>query len=314
VTSDLVQGDAAVLPGPLAEPRIPATGSAARAAALIRAARPRQWVKNSLVAAAPLAAGSWLHPRVVAGTALAFVAFTLTAAGCYLVNDVQDAPRDRLHPVKRLRPVASGDLPASWAAAAGLLLVAAGPLVAVAGGRGWLAALVAVYAATTLVYSAGAKAVPVVETVLIASGFVLRPLAGAAASGVPPSGWFLGACCCGALMVVAGKRLAELRLPAAAAHRRVLARYRPAVVRVARTAAAAALLGCYIGWAVARRRMELPTAVVSSVAVIAAVVRYGVLADRGASGQPERLLVRDRILAACAVVWLGSFLLLPLAG
>jgi decaprenyl-phosphate phosphoribosyltransferase len=285
---------------------------AALALPLLRGTRPRQWVKGGLVAAAPLAAGSWTREAVLLGTLLAFLACTLTAAGSYLINDVQDATRDRAHPVKRRRPVAAGELPAGVAVVVGGVLVCAGPLVALAFGRYELAALVAGYAALTTAYSSALKALPVVEMLVVTAGFVIRPLAGAAASGVQPSAWFLAAICCGALMVVTGKRLAELRLPTPEVHRRVLARYRPALVTAGRHVAAAGLLGCYLGWAATRRRAELPTAVASTVAVLLAVIRYSLLADRGRAGQPERLLMKDRLLALCALVWLASFLVLPL--
>ena len=124
--------------------------------ALWRAVRPTQWVKNALVLAAPGAAGVLFHPQVLVGCALAAVAITAVASGCYLINDVRDRELDRAHPRKRLRPVASGELPVRLALTGATVLMLTGLLVAAAGPP-LLVALVASYAMLTLSYSAGVK-------------------------------------------------------------------------------------------------------------------------------------------------------------
>jgi decaprenyl-phosphate phosphoribosyltransferase len=91
--------------------------TARRISAPIRAMRPRQWTKNVLVATAPLAAGQLLHPSVLGGVGLAFVSFCLVSAAVYLLNDVRDVAEDRLHPKKRLRPIAAGELSPGFALA-----------------------------------------------------------------------------------------------------------------------------------------------------------------------------------------------------
>src|SRR6478735_1769346 len=135
--------------------------------------RPRQWVKNLLVLAAPLAAGEFLTARVAAATLLAFVAFCLMSSAVYLVNDVCDREADALHPIKRRRPVAAGELSVGLAlVAAGLLALAA---VAIAVTAHWqLGLLVAGYGALNVAYSLWLKHEPVLDLAVVTTGFVMR--------------------------------------------------------------------------------------------------------------------------------------------
>src|SRR4051794_35835061 len=130
------------------------------AAALVRAMRPRQWVKNLLVVAAPLAAGKIDDRDVIAATLLALVSFCCASSSVYLVNDIFDREADRQHPTKRLRPIASGALPVPVAVAGAVVLAVAALVV------GWvadpaLAALVAAYLVLQLLYAVRLKHEPV---------------------------------------------------------------------------------------------------------------------------------------------------------
>lgn len=282
----------------------------ASAAALAQAMRPKQWIKNGLVVAAPFAGGVLLRPHVLAGAAVAVVVFTMGAAGGYLINDVQDAASDRLHPDKCNRPVASGALGSGTAVVAGALLLVAAPLTALAVDREMLAFLVLVYSGVTLAYTAGLKRVPVVELVLLAGGFVLRPLAGAMATGVHPSGWFLLVCCLGALTVAAGKRQAELsRLgDGAATHRRVLARYSPGGMQLLRWSALPLMLTAYCGWAWTRATLgDRVFGLLSVVPLAAAMLRLGALNDAGAGDAPESVLLHDSGVQLAALGWVALF-------
>ncbi len=176
---------------------------------LLRALRPRQWPKNLLVFAAPMAAGDLVHPRVLGLAVLAFVSFTLAAASTYLLNDVMDATADRLHPDKRLRPVAAGTLSARTAVRMAVVGAVLAAVTAALHGRR-AADGDADVQRTTLAYAHSLKRVAGVEIVIVASGFVLRPLAGAFATGDAPSAWFLAVCCLSAIALTIGKRLAEL--------------------------------------------------------------------------------------------------------
>lgn len=280
--------------------------------ALVRAARPRQWVKNLLVVAAPLAAGVLGRPQVVGRTAVAVVAFTCAAAGCYLGNDVWDVAADRVHPKKRQRPVASGALPARTAVLAGLVLVAAAIGLAVFLATWQLAVVLACYVTLTGAYTVRLKEIAVIELAVVASGFVLRAVAGAAAVRVPVSQWFLIVTSFGALFLVLGKRYAEVSGlgSGAAGHRRVLAEYPAPYLRHMRDVAAAVTLLAYCLWAFERAaaiHQRWPFYQLSIVPVTLGLLRYALLLERGQGGAPEDVLLSDRTLAVTVLVWAALF-------
>ena len=246
---------------------------------------------------------------MLASAAVALISFTLIASAVYLVNDVCDQERDRLHPRKRLRPIASGRLPRSWAIRGAACAVAAGFGLAAATHQGELAWVLAGYLGISLAYSVWLKNLPVVELLIVAYGFVWRPVAGAEATGIAASGWFLAVCCFAALAVAIGKRYSEItRLDnAATQHRRSLRAYRPAALRVARRVASLATVACYCGWAVSRRAgLPMTVALVSALPLAAALDRYGGCNERGLGGAPEDLIA-DRPLQIAGVVWLALF-------
>lgn len=186
---------------------------------LFKALRPRQWVKNLLVFLPLLFAVdlAWspdnpaaLWPNL-ARAGLLCIAFCVASAAVYLVNDLADRESDRRHPVKSRRPIASGDVGVGVAAGAALLLAAVG----LAGfyWLGWQLALIgAIYLALNLGYSCGLKQLPPVDVLLVASGYVLRTVAGAITVGVAPSPWLYAVTAAGALFLVMGRRYAEYRL------------------------------------------------------------------------------------------------------
>jgi decaprenyl-phosphate phosphoribosyltransferase len=289
----------------------PAAGpmSGRRLRAIIRTSRPRQWPKNLLVAAAPLAGGVLGQPGALARTAGAGTAFLLAAAAVYAVNDVADADRDRAHPVKRSRPVAAGELPArhalGLAAGCAVLALAAGPAI----GAPLLSAAVAGYLAISFGYSLGLKHVPGVETALVASGFLLRVLGGAAATRVEPSGWFLLVCSAGALGVAIAKRHTEhLTLDGdARRHRPVLRSYSAPVLRLSQHAAAALMIACYLQWAWGEPGGVRPWHLVSAIPLAAALSRFAVLTGRRTVRPVEDMIARDGVMLACEAAWLSLF-------
>jgi len=182
---------------------------------LIKAMRPRQWVKNLLVLIAPVAAfGSDVqfdYREVAIKVLIAFVAFSLAASSVYLVNDARDVEADRQHPTKRFRPIAAGVVP-EWLAycVAAVLGVAA---LAIA----WLATpnltvVIAIYIAMQLAYCFGLKHQPVLDICIVASAYLIRAIAGGAAASIPLSQWFLLGMTFASLFMVGGKRYAELQL------------------------------------------------------------------------------------------------------
>jgi len=277
---------------------------------LLRAMRPRQWPKNILVLAAPAAAGVAHQPQEALETGLAVLAFILASSGVYLANDVLDIAADRAHPAKRYRPVASGELPAREALLAAVVLLAGGLVVAAL--PAWqLLAVVALYEAVQLMYCLGLKRLPLVELVSVASGFLLRAVAGAAATGVGLTTWFVAAIGFGSLFVVAGKRSAELLLAedATAAIRPVLAGYSSSYLRFVWTLSAAVLVTTYALWAAVGGQAALTGwAVVSVLPFTAAVLWYAVKVDAGTAGEPEEIFLHDRVMQLLLIAWAACFM------
>lgn len=228
------------------------TPSGSRATALVRSLRPLQWAKNAFVLA-PLVFGKELDdPASLAAAGLAFAAFCAASSAVYLVNDVQDRESDRLHPLKRLRPVASGALPVPVALGAAALLLVAVAALGVPLGAGFLA-VVAIYALLNFGYSAGLKNVVILDVMIVAVGFVLRVLAGGLAIGVAVSSWLLLCTIFLALFLAFSKRRHELVLLAddARGQRRVLDHYSPAFLDQMINVVTASSVVCYALYAVA---------------------------------------------------------------
>lgn len=277
---------------------------------LVRAARPRQWVKNLLVFIAPLAAATVDRWSVVGDAAIAFACFCLAASGTYLVNDSVDAEADRLHPVKRERPIASGLVPVPLALSAAGILMAGGLALAYAV-NGWrLAVVIATYLAISLSYTLYLKRVPVVELAAVASGFVLRAVAGGVATDLRLSSWFLIVISFGALFVVTGKRNAEHRRlgEAGRQHRAVLASYTATFLQSAATLSAGVTVTAYCLWAfehvVAAKAGGDVWLKLSIVPVVIAILHVLLLLDRGEGGEPEDLVLRDRLVQVLGATWL----------
>jgi decaprenyl-phosphate phosphoribosyltransferase len=280
-------------------------------AAAVETARPRQWPKNLLVFAAPLAGASLGRDDGLGYALVAAAVFTAAAAAVYFVNDVADAERDRQHPVKRLRPVASGRLPRAHALALAAVGMLAAEAVSLWIGETTLAVLVGAYAALSVLYTLVLKHIPVVELLFVASGFVLRALGGASATRVPPSGWFLAVCSLGALMVATAKRFTELSLlgPAAATHRPVMRWYTPAGLRVSQRVASVVMVTAYLLWAYGQDGTWTRVAhLVSALPLAAALLRFDWLTGHKPARPVEDLIARDRVMVSCELCWLLLFI------
>jgi decaprenyl-phosphate phosphoribosyltransferase len=304
-------------PTPAAQVSEPRTATAARLAApvrwlwaLVQCTRPRQWPKNLLVFAAPLAGGTVGRDDGFLYALAAAAAFIAASSAVYLVNDAVDAERDRRHPYKKFRPIASGRLAGAHAVALavvfGLAALGAGFVI----GEPLLSATIAAYLAISFLYSAGLKHVPYLELGSVASGFVLRVLGGAAATHVPPSGWFLLVCSLGALMVAIAKRYTELTVLGAdaAQHRPAMRGYSASALRRAQRLVSAGMILCYVLWAATEpdpwvRAWHLA----SSVALAAALVRFDRLTARATSKPVEDLIARDPLMVASELAWLVLF-------
>lgn len=285
----------------------------AQARALLTLSRPRQWVKNVLVVAAPIAAGRITEPETLQRSLLAIVLFTLMASGVYWINDALDASADRMHPTKRRRPVAARTVGVRAALVGGSLLQAVALILAWIAVNPALAAVLGCYALLQLSYSLQIKRVPVAELMVVASGFVIRALAGGVATNIMLSEWFLIVTSFGALFVVAGKRYAESLAMGdlAGEHRMVLDAYPRAFLQQVVGVCLAVTLLAYCLWAF-RASTVVPTpnlwVALSVVPVTLIALRYLLLVAAGRSGEPEDLLLRDRVIGLGAVLTVAMVL------
>ncbi|MFG2757662.1 decaprenyl-phosphate phosphoribosyltransferase [Streptomyces wuyuanensis] len=280
---------------------------------LVRTARPRQWIKNVLVAAAPAAAGELVSRQTALQLGVVFVLFTAAAAAVYLINDARDAEADRAHPVKCRRPVASGDVPVPVAYTAGVLLAVAATAAAALLCNAMTAALLTAYVVMQVAYCVRLKHVLVVDLAVVTTGFLMRAMIGGVALSIPLSRWFLITTGFGALFMVAAKRYSEaVEMEGSdGATRALLTSYTTGYLRfVWQLAAGVAVLG-YCLWALEGGGTAdgslLPWRQLSMIAFILAVLRYAVFADRGSAGAPEDVVLRDRPLAVIGLAWLAIY-------
>ncbi|HEY8525531.1 MAG TPA: decaprenyl-phosphate phosphoribosyltransferase [Acidimicrobiales bacterium] len=282
------------------------------AAGLLRLARPKQWAKNVLVFAAPGAAGVLDNGQFFLDSIVAFVGFCLAASGTYFINDARDVEADRLHPTKRRRPVAAGVVPVPVAYAGGVALIAGAVALSFAA-SGALALTVLGYVALTTAYSTVLKQVAVVDLVAVAAGFVLRAVAGAAATDVPISDWFFIVTSFGSLFMVSGKRAAEASEmgDGASGFRSVLGAYSASYTAYLRSVTSGAVLVAYCLWAFEKQDLstaEIPWYQFSILPFVMAVLRYALVLDQGTKGSaPEDIVLGDRALQIIGVAWAVVF-------
>jgi decaprenyl-phosphate phosphoribosyltransferase len=278
---------------------------------LIKAVRPRQWVKNLLVLAAPVAAfGSGVrydYREVAVKVLIAFVAVSLAASTVYLVNDARDVEADRQHPTKRFRPIAAGVVPEWLAYCVALVLGIAALAVS------WLATpnltlVVAIYIVIQLAYCFGLKHQAVLDICIVSSGFLLRAIAGGVAANIPLSQWFLLVMAFGSLFMAAGKRYAEIQLAerTGAKIRKSLESYTASYLRFVWTLSATAMIVCYSLWAFERDGANASWYAVTIVPITIAMLRYAVDVDGGMAGEPEEIALKDRVLQLLFLAWIGT--------
>jgi 4-hydroxybenzoate polyprenyltransferase len=304
---------------------LPADQARAQGAAvlveLLRTMRPKEWIKNTWVFAAIVFSDQqlWQRPGPVLTVLAAFALFCMAASAIYLLNDLVDIEKDRAHPKKRTRPLASGRLsPRVAAAAAGLLLAASLPLafaLDLAPASGGAAdvnfgvALVAYVLIQGVAYSYYLKNVVIMDIFTIAAGFVLRAVAGAMVIDIAITHWLL--VCMGllALFIGVSKRRAELVLlqDGAGSHRRILEEYSLPLIDQMTSIITAATIIAYTLFTTTAPTLPLqpfPVMLVTVPVVLYALFRYLYLMHRqGGGGSPADLVLRDVPLAASIVLW-----------
>ncbi len=283
-----------------------------RGPALLRLARPHQWSKNLLLLA-PLIFGRRLFFfRDDAVVLLGVVAFCALASFAYALNDIIDREADRLNPEKRHRPIAAGDVSVGSATRFAVLLAAVGIALSIAlGGAFFL--IVLAYLALQFTYSLWAKRIVILDVIAVSAGFVIRAYAGGAAIGVDVSPWLVFITFSLALFLALARRRHELAIlgGGAAAHRGALAHYNIRLIDQMLAIVAGTTLVGYMTYTASfeieakfgARYHHLAVLTVPYVAF--GILRYLYLIDqRNEGGDPTRLLLDDRPLLICMILWI----------
>lgn len=293
---------------------------------IFKTARPLHWVKNFSLFAAILLTNTLLIPHYQKLVLLAFVAFCLATSASYIINDIIDAPKDRLHPIKKNRPIASGNLPISTALIeAGLLALAS---IVLAGSLNQLFFItITVYLIIQISYSLILKNIPIIDILAIASGFIIRVYAGAFAINAHLSVWFLLCVISVALFLAAGKRRAELNtvVDAGTTTRKSLSKYSRELLNSYVTMFGNA---AWMSWSLftffespkAALPVWLLLAEISKATtinkllmitipiVIFGIMRYESLIFEEKSEAPEKILLSDTPLIISVFLWVGIVL------
>lgn len=269
--------------------------------ASVAALRPKQWVKNGLVFAASIGAGVELHWLVIAQAIGCFFALSLVASATYLVNDLRDVEADRLHPKKRFRPLAAGEISPLLAWQLCLAVGTAGLLLGYAVGGIRTDLVLVAYVGLSSTYTYALKHTAVLDVLSVALCFIVRVVAGAAATGTTMPRGMLVCTGFGALFMVVGKRYAEYRSLGddRSGHRKVLGKYSEIDLRALFYFSIASTALGYCWWVFERARQMTPDAICFQLSIVPALLllsQYGLLVEEGAGGSPEELVLHDRRL------------------
>ena len=288
---------------------------------VIKIARPVHWVKNLALFAALIFSGNLFSPTHQLIVFLAFLSFNFAASATYIFNDINDAAQDRLHPIKKNRPIASGKLPVPIALFLMVILILTSVYIAVALNPLFLLSLIA-YLSLQALYSLGLKNMAIVDILIIASGFILRVYSGAFVIDAHLSVWFLLCVISTALFLASGKRRAELGISPKGTTRKSLSKYKRQLLNSYVTMFGNA---AWLSWALFTF-FESPTPVtpvwiflaeisrtttiskllmITIPIVIFGIMRYEALIFENRSEAPEKLLLTDKALVASVALWTG---------
>jgi 4-hydroxybenzoate polyprenyltransferase len=278
------------------------------AANLLVSVRPGEWTKNAFVFAGLIFSRQLTDPAAVAASLAAFAIFCALAGVVYLINDVADRERDRQHPIKRRRPIASGALAPGTALSTAAVLATGG--LAGAWLMGTAFGIVATSYVTLLaLYSGPLKHIVIIDVLTIAVGFVLRVAAGAVAVGVPMSNWLLVCTILLAMFLGLSKRRHELTLLAdgATGHRRILQEYSPYLLDQMIGVVTASTLMAYVFYAISEETAAKFGTSLLGLTIpfpLYGIFRYLYLVhQKEGGGSPAELLLNDRPLLACVALW-----------
>lgn len=266
----------------------------------VTALRIRHWIKNLFLFAAPFFGGSLSSQAVISFALPAFLAFSFASSAVYIFNDIQDIAYDKRHPKKKKRPVTSGAISKKSAYVSVIILAGASSFLSL-----WISSrfffLVSIYIVVHAAYSVGLKNIPVVDLLCIASGFLLRVLAGGAAFHVDVSTWLLLTMFTISLVLASGKRIGEIIFldEQAMKQRRALKYYSQSVLRAILLVSASASLIAYVMYTVEQHEGLVYTVPI----VVFGLFRYIVLSRKG-FGDPTEAMTKDKWLALTVLVWL----------
>ena len=267
--------------------------------AYIRLLRPKHCIKNILVLLPLVFSGRLFEPRLLAKGVCAFAAFSALASLVYIINDIRDAERDRRHPTKCRRPIASGAVPVPHAAAEAVgmgMLLAALALWGRFSWESWLC--LGVYFVLNLGYSLGLKNVPILDIAILVSGFLLRVLLGSAATGIATSGWLYLTVTSVAFYMGLSKRRGELRTSSAST-RRVLRYYNDAFLSQNMQMCLTLAVVFYSLWSVDRGGNLMWTVPL----VMCICLRYSMVVEGSSDGDPVEVVFQDKVLLILACIF-----------
>lgn len=274
--------------------------------AFVALARPKQWIKNGLLFAAPTAAGKLFEGNNFLLTLAGTILFSIAASGLYMINDAKDYENDRLHPTKKYRPIAAGLIEPRAAIVVGSILVVVAGVLGFALSIKFALVLIA-YLVTTVAYTYYLKNEPVIDIAIVSFGFLLRSIAGGLATNLPLSVWFLTVAAFGSLFMVTGKRYAEVLEVGenAKAHKSVLGVYSAPYLNYVRSLASAVSIAAYGLWTFEGFAVRKGVIFVqlSAIPFVVGILIYALEADRGKAGSPEEVVLSNRRLQLVGAIW-----------
>ncbi len=277
-------------------------------AALWETMRPKHWLKNVFILAPLFFSPTSANIQNMKAVALGFAVFSLFASAIYILNDMLDMRRDRIHPKKMHRPLASGELPMVNAVVASLVLVSLSIVLSVSFNRSLLVILIA-YGAINIIYSLYLKHIVIIDVFCIAAGYVFRVLAGSILINVQPSPWILICTLLLAVFIALGKRRHELVLlnNESKKHRPVLDNYTPYLVDQLISVITPVTIISYILYTLDQRtieRLHTPHLYVSTIFVVIGIFRYlFIIHMRDLAGTPVEMVLKDKPFLLVSVIW-----------
>ena len=288
---------------------------------LVKVSRPVHWIKNLSIFAALLFSGNLFVPEMYSKVILAFFSFSFAASATYIFNDIFDAPYDKLHPIKKKRPIAAGKINVSTASLLIIVFLFASYLIAIKLNPLFLLTLIA-YLSMQVAYSLGLKNTPIIDILIIASGFIFRIYAGAFVIDSHLSVWFLLCVISAALFLSAGKRRAEQGILPEGSTRTSLIKYKRELLNSYVTMFGNA---AWMSWAlftffespaptlpvwlflaeISRTTTVSKLLMITIPVAIFGIMRYEALIFENRSEAPEKLLLKDKALVISVLLWIS---------